>query len=60
MRGYNEYGTTTTPFDMVVLNQMSRYHLALEAVHRARQTPSGVPELMEYCRAMLEPTSGLF
>ncbi len=54
VRGYNEYGTTTTPFDMVVLNQMSRYHLALEAVHRARQTPSGVPELMEYCRAMLE------
>ena len=27
MRGFNEQGTTTTPFDMVVLNEMSRYHL---------------------------------
>ena len=25
-------GTTTTPFDMVVLNEMSRYHLALDAL----------------------------
>ena len=28
VRGFNEQGTTTTPFDMVVLNGMSRYHLA--------------------------------
>ena len=28
VRGFNEQGTTTTPFDMVVLNRMSRYHLA--------------------------------
>ncbi|MGN6359980.1 MAG: phosphoketolase family protein, partial [Thermomicrobiales bacterium] len=27
VRGFNEQGTTTTPFDMVVLNGMSRYHL---------------------------------
>jgi xylulose-5-phosphate/fructose-6-phosphate phosphoketolase len=53
VRGYNEYGTTTTPFDMVVLNDMSRYHLALEAVHRSRKTPPGVPALMEYCQDML-------
>jgi xylulose-5-phosphate/fructose-6-phosphate phosphoketolase len=38
---------------MVVLNEMSRYHLALEAVHRARRSPDGVPELMEHCREML-------
>jgi xylulose-5-phosphate/fructose-6-phosphate phosphoketolase len=31
VRGYNEFGTTTTPFDMVVLNEMSRYHLCLLA-----------------------------
>ena len=30
-RSFNEQGTTTTPFDMVVLNGMSRYHLAAEA-----------------------------
>src|SRR2546429_8761786 len=34
VRGFNEEGTTTTPFDMVVRNEMSRYHLALEAVRR--------------------------
>ena len=27
VRGYREEETTTTPFDMVVLNEMSRYHL---------------------------------
>jgi xylulose-5-phosphate/fructose-6-phosphate phosphoketolase len=28
VRGFNEQGTTTTPFDMVILNGMSRFHLA--------------------------------
>ena len=27
MRGYNEEGTTTTPFDMTVLNGLDRFHL---------------------------------
>ena len=35
VRGFNEQGTTTTPFDMVVLNGMSRYHLAAEVLLRA-------------------------
>jgi xylulose-5-phosphate/fructose-6-phosphate phosphoketolase len=35
VRGYKEQGTTTTPFDMVMLNGMSRYHLAIEALRRA-------------------------
>jgi xylulose-5-phosphate/fructose-6-phosphate phosphoketolase len=30
VRGYNEEGTTTTPFDMVVLNKLDRFHLAIE------------------------------
>jgi xylulose-5-phosphate/fructose-6-phosphate phosphoketolase len=34
VRGYMEEGTTTTPFDMVVANKLSRYHLAIEALHR--------------------------
>ncbi|HET8905496.1 MAG TPA: phosphoketolase family protein [Ktedonobacterales bacterium] len=34
VRGFTEQGTTTTPFDMVVLNGMSRYHLAMEAIRR--------------------------
>ena len=32
VHGYMDQGTTTTPFDMVVLNEMSRYHLALDAL----------------------------
>lgn len=35
VRGYMEEGTTTTPFDMVVLNKMSRFHLAMEALRRS-------------------------
>lgn len=34
-RGFMEEGTTTTPFDMVVLNQVSRYHLAIAAIQRS-------------------------
>ena len=32
VHGYMDQGTTTTPFDMVVLNEMSRYQLALDAL----------------------------
>ena len=34
VRGYHEEGTTTTPFDMVVLNNLDRYQLALDAISR--------------------------
>ena len=34
VHGYNESGTTTTPFDMVVLNKMSRFHLVQNALRR--------------------------
>ncbi|UPJ60445.1 phosphoketolase family protein [Bradyrhizobium sp. 192] len=34
VRGFIEEGTTTTPFDMVVLNELDRYHLAIEAIER--------------------------
>jgi xylulose-5-phosphate/fructose-6-phosphate phosphoketolase len=34
VRGYVEEGTTTTPFDMVVLNRMDRFRLALDVVLR--------------------------
>ena len=35
VRGFKEQGTTTTPFDMVILNEMSRFHLAAEAIRRS-------------------------
>jgi len=34
VRGYQEEGTTTTPFDMVVLNNLDRFQLALDAIQR--------------------------
>ncbi|HZE07196.1 MAG TPA: hypothetical protein VE110_00435, partial [Gemmatimonadaceae bacterium] len=34
VRGYKEEGTTTTPFDMAVLNDLDRYHLAMDVVNR--------------------------
>jgi len=34
VRGYKEEGTTTTPFDMVVLNDLDRFHLALDVIER--------------------------
>jgi len=34
VRGYKEEGTTTTPFDMVVLNDLDRYHLAMDVIDR--------------------------
>jgi xylulose-5-phosphate/fructose-6-phosphate phosphoketolase len=34
VRGYKEEGTTTTPFDMAVLNNLDRYQLALDAISR--------------------------
>jgi xylulose-5-phosphate/fructose-6-phosphate phosphoketolase len=34
VRGYIEEGTTTTPFDMVVLNKLDRFHLAIEVIER--------------------------
>ena len=34
VRGYKEEGTTTTPFDTVVLNNLDRYQLALDAISR--------------------------
>ena len=38
VRGYTENGSTTTPFDMHVRNQTSRYHLVMEIANRAKQT----------------------
>lgn len=54
VRGYNEQGSTTTPFDMVVLNKISRYHLVLEALHRAQGQFAGAEGLLDYCRRQLD------
>jgi xylulose-5-phosphate/fructose-6-phosphate phosphoketolase len=47
VRGYIEEGTTTTPFDMVVVNKLSRYHLAMEALRRVPRLRSQSAHLVE-------------
>ena len=34
VRGYKEEGTTTTPFDMVMLNDLDRFHLVMDVIDR--------------------------
>jgi xylulose-5-phosphate/fructose-6-phosphate phosphoketolase len=54
VRGFTEQGTTTTPFDMVVMNGMSRYHLAAEAIRRSdRLSDARKAELRERCSVLI-------
>ncbi len=54
VRGFNEEGTTTTPFDMVVLNGMSRYQLCIEAMRRATRLHALTAPLIAECDALLD------
>ncbi|MBX4873669.1 phosphoketolase family protein [Rhizobium bangladeshense] len=51
VRGFVEEGTTTTPFDMTVLNELDRFHLAIEAIER-------VPGLKEKAKDALAAFRG--
>jgi xylulose-5-phosphate/fructose-6-phosphate phosphoketolase len=53
VRGFIEEGTTTTPFDMVVRNRVSRYHLVMDAINNARRTPPGASALKVWCQGKL-------
>ncbi len=53
VRGFIEEGTTTTPFDMVVLNGMSRYHLCIEAMRRATRVRGLTAPLIAECNDAL-------
>ena len=37
VRGYKEEGTTTTPFEMVMLNDLDRFHLVIDVIDRLPQ-----------------------
>jgi phosphoketolase len=50
VRGYKEEGTTTTPFDMVVLNDLDRFHLTIDAIDRVPQLGAKAA----YVKQMLE------
>ncbi len=53
VRGYMDRGTTTTPFDMVVLNEMSRYHLALDALYQIPRLRVAAENAVELFNAKL-------
>ena len=53
VRGFNEQGTTTTPFDMVVLNGMSRYHLAMRGPEVGRRACASARPLIDELRPLI-------
>jgi xylulose-5-phosphate/fructose-6-phosphate phosphoketolase len=54
VRGYVEEGTTTTPYDMLVLNRASRYHLCIEALRRAPHYEDRARELIKLTEDALD------
>ena len=53
VRGYKEEGTTTTPFDMVVRNDLDRYHLAQDVIDRLPNPPGNVAYIKQEIREKL-------
>ncbi len=55
VHGYDEEGTTTTPFDMLVRNRLDRFHLVLNALDRmSRARQERLTETRDLCLARLE------
>ena len=54
VRGFIEQGTTTTPFDMTVLNRISRFHLVMDALNNSHTSLPGVDELRAWCQTQLD------
>jgi len=53
VRGYKEEGTTTTPFDMVVLNDLDRFHLVMDVVDRVPKIKNGGSHVKQIMRDRL-------
>jgi len=53
VRGFKEEGTTTTPFDMVVLNDLDRFHLAGDVIDRVPSLGSRAAHAKQYLRDKL-------
>jgi len=53
VRGYKEEGTTTTPFDMVVLNDLDRYHLVGDVIDRIPQLAARAAYAKQFLREKL-------
>ena len=53
VRGYKEEGSTTTPFDMTVRNELDRYHLAGAAIERVARIGARAGHVMQHLRDKL-------
>jgi len=53
VRGYKEEGTTTTPFDMVVLNDLDRFHLVMDVIERVPRLQSIGAHVLQVMRDKL-------
>jgi xylulose-5-phosphate/fructose-6-phosphate phosphoketolase len=53
VRGYKEEGTTTTPFDMAVVNDLDRFHLVEDVVDRVALGQGDAAYLKQWCRDRL-------
>lgn len=53
VRGYKENGTTTTPFDMVVLNDLDRFHLVGDVIDRVPDLGSRAAHAKQFLRDKL-------
>lgn len=53
VRGFEEQGTTTPPFDMVMRNHMSRYNLAAEALRHSIRVFNRAPSLIQTCEHLI-------
>ncbi|MBL1202217.1 MAG: phosphoketolase family protein [Nostoc sp. GBBB01] len=53
VRGYKEEGTTTTPFDMVVLNDLDRFHLVIDVIDRVSKLGSKAAYVKQQMRDKL-------
>jgi len=53
VHGYCEEGTTTTPFDMTVLNRLDRFHLAADAIDRVERFRNSAGHVRQHLRDKL-------
>jgi xylulose-5-phosphate/fructose-6-phosphate phosphoketolase len=53
VRGYKEEGTTTTPFDMTVLNDLDRFHLTIDVIDRVPSLGASAAYAKQECRDRL-------
>ena len=58
VHGFQEEGTTTTPFDMAVINELDRFHLVMAAVRRLPNLGLAGEQVIQRCRQTLDEHAG--